>query len=56
MTNYHEFLIRKSQLLGESGFDPVLMPRLVFDFQKAIVTWALKTCRATILADCSVVK
>ena len=56
MTNYKEFLERKSQLSGEYGFEPVFMPDALFDFQKALVTWALRKGRGAIFADCGLGK
>jgi hypothetical protein len=50
--NYKDFIIRKSQLGGDHGFEPVFMPDMLFDFQKALVEWnCRKGCSAT-YADC----
>lgn len=56
MDNYAKFLERKTQLDGEFGFDPVFMPDYLFDFQKALVEWAVKKGRAAIFADCGLGK
>lgn len=51
MTAYQAFLQRKAQLDGDYGFDPVVMPDALFDFQQALVTWAVRKGRAAIFAD-----
>lgn len=40
--NYNDFLKQKSQLKNEYGFEPLWMPDFLFDFQKALVEWAIK--------------
>ena len=50
--DYSEFLHRKSQIGGMSGFEPVFMPDYLFDFQRALVEWAIRKGRAAIFADC----
>lgn len=54
--NYSEFLERKSQLGGNSGFEPLWMPDFLFDFQQSLVEWALLKGRAAIFADCGLGK
>ena len=56
MSEYGEFLERKLQLDGDFGFDPVMMPDTLFDFQQALVEWALRKGRAAIFADCGLGK
>lgn len=56
MSSYSEFLARKSQLGENAGFDPVFMPDFLFDFQRAIVEWAVRKGRAAIFADCGLGK
>lgn len=56
MESYQAFLERKAQLDGDHGFDPVVMPDALFDFQQALVTWAVRKGRAAILADCGLGK
>lgn len=56
MTEYAEFLRRKSQLGGESGFAPLWMPDFLFDFQKHLVEWAVRKGRAAVFADCGLGK
>lgn len=54
--NYSDFLQKKAQLGGFSGFDPVFMPDFLFDFQKALVEWAVKKGKGAIFADCGLGK
>ncbi len=56
MESYADFIARKSQLGGQHGFDPVWMPEFLFDFQRHLVTWALRKGRAAIFADCGLGK
>jgi hypothetical protein len=55
-STYADFLDQKSQLGGDHGFDPVWMPDWLFDFQSALVEWALRKGRAAIFADCGLGK
>lgn len=54
--NYHEFLQLKTDYGANSGFDPVFMPDFLFDFQIALVDWAIQKGRAAIFADCGMGK
>jgi len=49
---YRDFLERKMQHGAEHGFAPLWMPDFLFDFQVALVEWALVKGRAAIFADC----
>lgn len=51
MASYQEFLERKSQLDGDYGFEPYEIPDALFDFQRALVEWAVRKGRAAIYAD-----
>lgn len=53
---YREFLERKKQVGADSGFEPIWMPSLLFDFQKELTTWAIRKGRAAIFADCGLGK
>lgn len=53
---YHDFLEGKSHVGGCYGFAPISMPNFLFDFQKALVEWALKKGKAAIFADCGLGK
>lgn len=54
--NYDEFLTRKAQIEGMHGFAPRWLPDFLFDFQAALVDWALRKGRAAIFADCGLGK
>jgi hypothetical protein len=56
MSDYAEFLRRKQQLTGGDGFEPVWMPDFLFDFQAALVEWAVRRGRAAIFAGCGLGK
>jgi hypothetical protein len=50
--DYHTFLARKTQDSDDYGFDPVWMPDFLYDFQEALVQWALRKGRDALLVDC----
>lgn len=54
--NYEEFLAGKTQFGADSGFEPLSMPDFLFDFQRALTTWAIRKGRAAIFADCGLGK
>lgn len=54
--NYAEFIKGKSQLDGMFGFEPSHLPSYLFDFQVALVEWAVRKGRAAIFADCGMGK
>ena len=54
--SYADFLYAKAQNGSDSGFDPVWMPDFLFDFQKALVTWAVRKGRSAMFADCGLGK
>lgn len=56
MTSYNEFIEKKLHYGDDSGFEPVFMPDYLFDFQKALLDWAVKKGRAAIFADCGLGK
>jgi superfamily II DNA or RNA helicase len=53
---YAEFLDRKLHTGADHGFEPVFMPPQLFDFQQALVEWAVRKGRAAIFADCGLGK
>lgn len=53
---YASFLSDKIHTATRGGFTPDRMPSWLFDFQAALVTWALETGRAAIFADCGMGK
>lgn len=56
MTSYHDFLERKSQSGSMDGFQPNWMPDFLFDFQTALVDWAIRKGRAALFCDCGMGK
>lgn len=56
MNGYAEFLSAKAQYDGAHGFTPASLPDFLFDFQNALVEWALRKGRAGIFADCGLGK
>lgn len=54
--NYEEFILAKSQLGGNHGFEPTWMPDCAFDFQRSLITWATNKGRAALFADCGLGK
>lgn len=48
---YNEFLKRKTQFSGDSGFDATYIPDFLFDYQKSLLQWAVKKGRGAIFAD-----
>jgi hypothetical protein len=53
---YVDFIHAKSQVESRGGFEPVYLPNFLFDFQHALVEWALQKGRAAIFADCGMGK
>jgi hypothetical protein len=49
-------LERKRHAHDDAGFEPVFMPDNLFDFQRALVEWAVRKGRAAIFADCGLGK
>lgn len=56
MSEYQAFLAAKAQLGGAHGFEPIFMPDCLFDFQEALVEWAVRKGRSAIFADCGMGK
>lgn len=54
--DYAEFLEEKTQIRNSFGFSPVFIPDKLFDFQKALLEWAVLKGRAAIFADCGLGK
>ena len=53
---YASFLADKAQDDTMHGFDPGILPDYLFDFQRALVEWAIRKGRAAIFADCGLGK
>ena len=49
--NYKEFLETKRHSIGNSGFEPLWMPDMAFDFQKEIITRSVQKGRIAVFAD-----
>ena len=56
LTDYDDFLNQKAQLGDQGGFEPTTLPDHLFDFQRALVQWAVRHGRAALLADCGLGK
>lgn len=56
MNEYAAFLERKAQVGSRDGFAPIFMPSSLFDFQSALVEWAVRVGRSGIFADCGMGK
>jgi hypothetical protein len=55
-TDYQTFLLRKSQLGGDHGFEPLWLPDCLFPFQAAATGWAIRKGRAAIYCSCGLGK
>ncbi len=53
---YADFLHAKSQDDNACGFAPLWLPGFLFDFQQALVDWAIRQGRAAHFADCGLGK
>lgn len=51
-SDYSAFLANKSQLDTDAGFEPLWLPDFLFDFQRALVEWAVRKGRCAIFSDC----
>jgi hypothetical protein len=56
VSTYAEFLARKAQLTNAGGFEPTDLPGHLFDFQTALVEWAVRQGRGALFADCGLGK
>lgn len=54
--DYQEYLTSKTNANANYGFEPIYIPEVMFDFQKALVEWAVRKGRAAIFADCGLGK
>ncbi len=54
--DYQEFLAERAQLENLGGFTPGPLPAHLFDYQAALVDWAVRHGRAGIFADCGLGK
>lgn len=51
VSEYQKFLELKKHSIGNSGFEPVYIPEMAFDFQRAIIEKAVRKGRIAIFAD-----
>lgn len=49
--NYDDFLKQKEIVIADSGFNPTSLNENLFDFQRDIVTWALRKGKAALFED-----
>jgi hypothetical protein len=56
VTSYQDFIQSKVHFGEKSGFRPLFIPDFLFDFQKALVEWAVEKGRAAKFADCGLGK
>ena len=54
--NYAEFIDKKTQLADGGGFEPLWIPDFLFDFQRAMVEFAIRGGRKALLEDCGLGK
>jgi DNA modification methylase len=52
MSDYQAFLEQKQHTGADHGFEPVFMPPQLFDFQQALVQWAVRMGRVLPFRDC----
>lgn len=53
---YDDFIKSKVRLHEAAGFEPVKLNKHLFDWQKHVVTWAVKRGRAALFEDCGLGK
>lgn len=53
---YIDFLESRKQRGSDSGFEPLWIPDFLFDFQKALVEWAIRKGRCALFEDCGLGK
>lgn len=56
LSNYRDFIQRKSQLAGCQGFKPTFEHPQAYGFQTFLVNWAIEQGRGAIFADCGLGK
>lgn len=54
--NYNEFLFSKTQSVNNGGFNATYIPDMLFDFQKHLVEWSVRSGRGAVFADCGLGK
>lgn len=56
MKDYSDFLSDKTHAGADHGFEPMFIPDALFDFQKHLVAWHVRTGRSAGFADCGLGK
>lgn len=56
MNDYASFLDEKTHDTTKAGFTPSFVPDWMFDYQQALVKWAIQQGRAAVFADCGLGK
>lgn len=51
VSDYGGFLARKAQEGAEHGFEPLVLPDSLFDFQRELTAWAIRKGRGALFAD-----
>lgn len=54
--DYAAFVLAKSQIEVNDGFEPTFLPEFLFPFQRALVEWAVRKGRAALYEDCGLGK
>ncbi len=53
---YEEFIASKLHVDSDDGFEPVFMPDEAFDFQAALIAWAVRKGRGALFEECGLGK
>lgn len=53
---YEQFLEKKTHEGSDAGFEPLWLPESLFDFQREMVSWAIRKGRVALLEDCGMGK
>jgi len=56
MTQYFDFLDRKTHSVNDFGFAPEFLPDCLFDFQKHVLDWGIRKGRSAFFEDCGLGK
>jgi hypothetical protein len=56
MDTYEQFLENKQRADSLQGFEPTWMPDSLFDFQKTLTDWAIRSGRCALFEDCGLGK
>lgn len=56
MSEYSDFLNKKTHSASKNGFEPVWMPDFLFPFQKSLLDWSINMGRNALFEDCGLGK